>query len=116
LPDDVPLSEKKRRLQEVLRVQDGITREWMAAHKGTQVELLFEGPSRLGEAGPNSALGQQKASSQPQMTGRTPHNVKVNVAFDDPRALATWPGRKATVQIERVGPHSLVGSLVALLP
>jgi tRNA-2-methylthio-N6-dimethylallyladenosine synthase len=116
LRDDVPLGEKKRRLHEVLRVQDGITRAWMAAHQDTQVEVLFEGPSRLAEAGPNSALGQQKASSQPQMTGRTPHNVKVNVPFDDPQALAAWPGRKALVQIERVGPHSLVGALVSLLP
>ncbi|MSP91635.1 MAG: tRNA (N6-isopentenyl adenosine(37)-C2)-methylthiotransferase MiaB [Myxococcales bacterium] len=114
LPDDVPLAEKKRRLMAVQTLQNDVTRTWMAAHRGREVEVLFEGPSRLESLGPNSLLGKERAGQAPQLMGRTPENVKVNVAFDDPAALRDWPGRLGRVVIERVGAHSLGGRLVGL--
>ncbi len=111
LPDDVPLAEKKSRLARVQALQDGITRAWMAEFHGQEVEVLFEGASRLGQAGPNSQLA-QKSFGPPQVMGRTGENVKVNVAVTDARAQVEWAGRLGRVRIERVGPHSLEGVML----
>ena len=112
LVDDVPLAVKKERLQRVQVLQDQVTREWMAEFNGQEVQVLFEGASRLGQAGPNSQLAQQKAFGLPQVMGRTPENVKVNVAVSDARAQVEWAGRLGRVRVERVGPHSLEGVML----
>ena len=111
LVDDVPIAEKKSRLARVQALQDTITREWMAEFLGRDVEVLFEGASRLGHAGPNSQLA-QRAFGPPQVMGRTPENVKVNVAVTDVRAQLEWAGRLGRVRVERVGPHSLEGAML----
>ena len=113
LPDDVPLAVKKARLGQVLALQDDISREWMTPFGGREVEVLFEGRSRAAGLGPNALLGQ--AGGAPQVTGRTPENVPVNIVAPDAEALATWPGRLGRVRIDRVHPHSFSGSLVQLL-
>jgi tRNA-2-methylthio-N6-dimethylallyladenosine synthase len=114
LEDDVPLVEKKRRLAAVQVLQDGLTREWMAGHLAREVEVLFEGPSRVQSSGPNSMLAQYQ-DGPPQVTGRTPENVKVNVPIVRAGDLLEWKGRLGRVRIDRVNPHSLQGTLLGLL-
>ena len=111
LVDDVPLPVKKERLGRLQALQDGITREWMAEFLGQEIEVLFEGASRLSQAGPNSQLV-LKSLGTPQVMGRTPENVKVNVGVTDARAQTEWAGRVGRVRIERVGPHSLEGVML----
>lgn len=103
LEDDVPLAEKKRRLMAVQTLQDGLTRDWMRSFHGREVEVLFEGMASRETEGP------------PQVMGRLPENVKVNVPVQRAEDLADWKGRRGRVRIERVHPHSLTGELVALL-
>ncbi len=112
LNDDVPLAEKKRRLQQLQAVQDQITAEWMADFHGREVDVLFEGPSRLHEAGPQSKLSQVRESRGLQVMGRTPQNLKVNVAVETPEQLTALAGRLGRVQIDLVGQNSLGGKLV----
>jgi len=114
LPDDVPLSVKKARLAQVLAAQDRMSQAWLAGFRDREVEVLFEGLSRAAALGPNSLLGQ--LDGPPQVTGRTPQNVPVNVPAPDAQALAAWPGRLARVRVDRVHPHSLSGTLVGLHP
>lgn len=111
LADDVPLAEKKRRIIQLQKVQDGITAQWMQGFAGATVQVLLEGPSRIGSAGPDSQLGQVRAQRGLQLVGRTPQNVKVNVAVavED---LTRLTGQTVAVRIERVGPHSLSGTVV----
>ncbi len=111
LVDDVPMNVKKERLGRVQALQDSITRAWMAEFQGQEVEVLFEGASRLSQAGPNSQLA-LKSFGALQVMGRTPENVKVNVAVTDARAQTEWAGRLGRVRIERVGPHSLEGVML----
>ena len=113
LPDDVPLAVKKARLAQVLALQDQMSQAWLAGFQDQEVEVLFEGRSRAGDSGPNSLLGQ--LDGPPQVTGRTPQNVPVNVAATDPEALATWPGRLGRVRIDRVHPHSFSGTLLGFV-
>lgn len=113
LVDDVTLVEKKRRLAALQILQDDVSREWMATFRDREVEVLFEGPSRSQFAGAHSALAQHHEGA-PQMMGRTPENVKVNVDIGLATDLGTWKGRLATVRIDRVNPHSLQGTLLSL--
>ena len=110
-PDDVPLAVKKQRLAQVQALQDAVTREWLAAFADREVAVLFEGPSRLAQVGTHALLA-ERAFGPPQVMGRTPENVKVNVAVGDPRAVSEWTGRVGVVRISRVGAHSLEGTLV----
>ena len=112
LTDDVPMAEKKRRLQQLQAIQDQITAEWMAGYLGKVILVLLEGPSRLQKAGPNSKLAEVKALGLPQLMGRTPENVIVNVAVQDASELLSRKGTVAQVRIDAVGPHSLLGTLV----
>lgn len=80
-----------------------------------ELPVLFEGPSRLAEVGPNSKLAELRQFGPPQIMGRTPHNVKVNIAVSDAQAMSEWKGRVGKVQIERVNPHSLQGKMLGWL-
>jgi len=106
------MAEKKRRLQQLQAIQDQITAEWMAGYLGKVIPVLLEGPSRLQKAGPNSKLAEVKALGLPQLMGRTPENVIVNVAVQDASELLSRKGTVAQVRIDAVGPHSLLGTLV----
>jgi tRNA-2-methylthio-N6-dimethylallyladenosine synthase len=104
LPDKVPFTEKRERLQELLRLQDAITRRKNAALVGTVQEVMAEGFSK------RQAAGGERASSA-QWTGRTPGNKVVNFDVDDAPAGSgdIRPGRLVPVCIERVLAHSLRG-------
>ena len=110
ITDDVPRTVKKERLNRLLQLQNAITREWMDAHAGQRVEVLFEGMSTMQAKGASSsALAARDPLGPPQLMGRTQHNVKVNVVATEPGALFKWPGKLATVEISDVKAHSLIG-------
>jgi len=105
LGDTVPEAVKKARLDKVLRVQDRITRDKMAAMQGQVVEILVEGPSQRAARG-NAPDGM----SGFQMMGRTRKNLIVNVPvpmgdFWNKR----WVGKLATVEIVEVKANTLFG-------
>jgi tRNA-2-methylthio-N6-dimethylallyladenosine synthase len=106
LADDVPPAEKRRRLNELLTVQESIGLELNRAWLGRTVEVLVEGagPSRTHdhdaerEAGPDSPPG-------PTVTGRTREHKLVHLAAD-PSTI----GRLVTARIEHAGPYALRGT------
>lgn len=112
LADDVPLAVKKRRLAALQALQERVTHEWMAGYADREVEVLFEGPSRMAEMGPNSKLAESRDLGTLQVMGRTPENVKVNVPVQDAAALNEWKGRLGRVKVTRVNPHSLQGEML----
>ena len=112
--DDVPAAAKKERLQRVLALQSAITAEWMATFDGQRVQVLFEGLSAIERKGSDSNAMLRRLGGPPQLSGRTPQNIKVNVQASDPSAPLTWPGRLAWVDVERVGRHSLSGKLIEM--
>ncbi len=111
LADDVPLAEKKRRIVALQALQDDITAQWMRTFADRRVEVLIEGLSRIADAGPQSKLGLVRAQRGLQVVGRTPENVKVNVAVADLAHAQALKGLTVQVLVDRVGPHSLVGVL-----
>ena len=112
LTDDVPDEIKKERLARVQALQDRITADTLASFQGQVTEVLFEGPARVNQAAPNTRLGGVRLEGPPQMSGRNPQNLKVNVPTTDAAAFAEWPGRLGRVEIERVKAHSLLGKLI----
>lgn len=117
IEDDIPEAVKRRRLHAVQALQNEITAEWMAGFEGAEIEVLFEGASTAHARGPDSAATMARGVGQkPQLMGRTPQNLKVNVETDDFYALRDWPGRLGRVRVNHVGRHSLSGSLLELGP
>ncbi len=113
IDDDIPLPTKKRRLHEIQALQNGITADWMATFAGREVQVLFEGPStQYARGAASNSLAKRPVGGPPQLMGRTPENIKVNVETHDFYALRDWPGRLARVRIDEVGRHSLNGSLI----
>lgn len=111
IPDDVPRLVKKARLNRVLQVQKRITDAWMAGHLDAQVEVVFEGMSTMQAKDMKRGVVQTGgALPMPQLMGRTPHNIKVNVNATEPGALFKWPGKTATVRVAEVKAHSLFGA------
>jgi tRNA-2-methylthio-N6-dimethylallyladenosine synthase len=106
LADDVPPAEKRRRLNELLAVQEAIGLELNRAWLGRTVEVLVEGagPSRphdhdaeADQAGPDSPAG-------PTVSGRTREHKLVHLAGD-----SSAVGRLVTARIEHAGPYALRG-------
>ncbi len=99
LADDVPRAEKKRRLQALLDLQEGIglaiNREWV----GRTTEVLVD------QQRPASSHGDGK---EPRVAGRNRHNKLVHFTGSDDLI-----GQMVQVRIERAGPYALVGSLDA---
>ena len=89
LPDDVPMEEKKARNQELLRLQERISREQQDALVGKVVEILVEGASK---------------SDASKLMGRTRDHRIVVVQAD-----STLVGRLVNVQIENATPLTLFG-------
>jgi tRNA-2-methylthio-N6-dimethylallyladenosine synthase len=89
LPDDVPLEEKRRRLQVVLDSQQRRQRERNQARVGVTEEVLVDTVDGGG-----------------RVSGRTPHFRIVH--FDGPESLV---GRTVEVQVTGAGPNALTGRL-----
>ena len=102
--DDVKESEKRRRNNALLDVQNAISAEQSARFVGQTVEVLVEGPSKTAKKGVLPLVG--ASSCQTQLTGRTPCDRIV--IFDGPTSLT---GTLARVRITESAPFTLFGSL-----
>jgi tRNA-2-methylthio-N6-dimethylallyladenosine synthase len=99
LPDDVPPQEKRRRLNALLAVQEGIGREQNEAWIGRTTEVLFaeiRAPSLHGHDG----------GAAPRLAGRDRQHRLVHVA-----ASPELIGTRRMVRIEGAGPYALTGRL-----
>jgi tRNA-2-methylthio-N6-dimethylallyladenosine synthase len=101
LPDDVPADVKRRRLNELLALQESIGLERNQAWLGRDVEVLVDTvvPPKGHE---HDALA---AVDGPSLTGRTRGNKLVHLTGDP-----TLVGRLVTVRIDHAGPYALRGS------
>jgi len=93
MADDVGEEEKTRRIVALQALQRVIQGELNDALVGRQVDVLIDAASRRRET---------------ELSGRTSQNVVVNLP-----GPAEWIGRTVTVQVERAGPHSVWGQVVA---
>jgi tRNA-2-methylthio-N6-dimethylallyladenosine synthase len=100
LPDDVPLDVKKRRNNDLLQVQNVISEEENQLFLGREVEVLVEGPSKMGKEAPEDA-------HIIQMTGRT-HCDRI-VVFNGNRRQA---GQLLPITVYEVSAHTLFGEVV----
>lgn len=89
LPDDVPLADKKRRLKEIIALQERIAAEIFAAQVGKHERVLIHGPSKRTDA---------------EMVGRTDGFKSVIVP-----AAGLRPGDFVDVRIERATMATLFG-------
>jgi tRNA-2-methylthio-N6-dimethylallyladenosine synthase len=103
LPDDVPPDVKRRRLNQLLAVQERIGLERNEAWLGREVEVLVDAvaPTRTDDhdAGPETG--------GPRVTGRTRGNKLVHLVGD-----ASLVGQAVRVRIDHAGPYALRGTLV----
>jgi tRNA-2-methylthio-N6-dimethylallyladenosine synthase len=99
LVDDVPKAEKKRRLQALLDLQEGIGLAANEAWVGRTIEVLVD------QQRPPSSHGDGAA---PRLAGRNRNNKLVH--FDGPPSLM---GALVNVRVDRAGPYALVGTLDA---
>ncbi|HEV8401501.1 MAG TPA: tRNA (N6-isopentenyl adenosine(37)-C2)-methylthiotransferase MiaB [Candidatus Limnocylindrales bacterium] len=107
LADDVPPEVKRRRLNELLALQEGIGLERNQAWVGREVSVLVDtvNPPRThdhDDATDGDATGQGS-----HLSGRTRGNKLVHLAGDE--ALV---GREVLVRIDHAGPYALRGGLV----
>jgi len=98
LEDDVPRAEKKRRLQALLDLQEGIGRQANEAWVGRTTEVLVD------QVRPPSSHDAGRA----RVAGRNRNNKLVH--FDGGPELV---GRLVNVKIGHAGPYALVGTLDA---
>ena len=117
LADDVSAAEKRRRLNELLAIQEPIGLERNRAWLGRNVEVLIEAQARPrshdhdepGAAGEGSEpRGVQLRAGEVALSGRTRGNKLVHLA-----GQAGWIGRLVTVRVEHAGPYALRGNPVA---
>ncbi len=101
LRDDVPRAEKKRRLQNLLDLQEGIGREVNETWVGKTTQVLVD------QTRPQSSHSDQPAQKGiVRLAGRNRHNKLVH--FDGrPEQM----GQLVKVRVERAGPYALVGTL-----
>jgi tRNA-2-methylthio-N6-dimethylallyladenosine synthase len=104
LADDVPAAEKKRRLNELLAVQEAVGMELNQAWLGRRTSVLVDEARQPRHHDHDVAAG---ADAAPRLVGRNREHKLVH--FDGPEALI---GELVEVVIERAGPYALAGSLV----
>lgn len=97
LEDDIPREVKARRNNELLEIQNAISKEDNSKLVGSDVEVLVEGPSKKGQKADGS-------SEIVQMTGRT-HCDRI-VVFDGNRRQA---GQLLTIHVDDASSHTLIG-------
>jgi tRNA-2-methylthio-N6-dimethylallyladenosine synthase len=115
LPDDVPPDVKRRRLNELLALQEEIGRSRNEAWLARDVDVLIDTitPPRSHEHDVAEAVTDGATEPAPgiAMSGRTRGNKLVHV-LAEPRLL----GRDVRVRIEHAGPYALRGRLVSEEP
>jgi tRNA-2-methylthio-N6-dimethylallyladenosine synthase len=110
LADDVPAEDKRRRLNELLRVQEAIGLERNRAWLGRTVEVLVESvvPARAHDHDDGSVPagdGPDPGEGRTTVSGRTREHKLVHLA-GDPGLV----GRLVGARIEHAGPYSLRGA------
>jgi tRNA-2-methylthio-N6-dimethylallyladenosine synthase len=101
LVDDVPRAEKKRRLQALLDLQEGIGRTANEAWLGRTTEVLVDQ-----QRPPSSHSDEPSLPGAVRLAGRNRNNKLVH--FDGSPSLL---GQLVSVRIEHTGPYSLSGNL-----
>jgi len=115
LADDVPGDVKRRRLNELLALQEPIGQARNRAWLGREVEVLVDAitpPRSHDHDDPDEPAtgvmpapgGVEEGSGLVALSGRTRQNKLVHL-----RGPATWLGRFVTVRVEHAGPYSLRG-------
>jgi tRNA-2-methylthio-N6-dimethylallyladenosine synthase len=99
LPDDVPSVEKKRRLNELLGLQETIGSERNEAWVGRRTEVLVDEARQ-----PRAHDHEGPAARGPRLVGRNREHKLVH--FDGPEALV---GTLVSVEIDRAGAYALSG-------
>ncbi len=104
LDDDVPAADKRRRLNQLLAVQEAIGLERNQALLGREVEVLVDAN--------NAARGHEHGATETpgegsRLSGRTRGNKLVHLAGEEGLV-----GREVFVRIEHAGPYALRGALV----
>jgi tRNA-2-methylthio-N6-dimethylallyladenosine synthase len=117
LADDVLAADKRRRLNTLLAVQEGIGLRVNEAWVGREVEVLVDTVtpprSHEHEDGAMDGHGGAATSAHPsldgavRLSGRTRHHKLVHLAGDP-----SLVGRFVTVRVEHAGPYALRGSAV----
>jgi tRNA-2-methylthio-N6-dimethylallyladenosine synthase len=110
VPDDV----KRRRNNELLAIQNEISLEDNQGLLGRQVEILVEGPSKVGRKraiGADAARAETAPKSTVQLVGRTVSDQII--VFDGPHTLA---GQILPIEIEKVDAFTLFGRLATEEP
>ncbi len=110
LADDVPAADKRRRLNTLLALQEGIGLERNRAWLGREVEVLVDSvnPARHHEHDDDQAGPPAEAAREgSRLSGRTRGNKLVHLAGDE--ALV---GRTVVVRVDHAGPYALRGALV----
>jgi tRNA-2-methylthio-N6-dimethylallyladenosine synthase len=102
LADDVPAADKKRRLQALLDLQEGIGLAANQAWVGRTTEVLVDQLRRPMAHDHDAPTGE----AGPRLAGRNRENKLVHFG-GTPELL----GRLVQVEVERAGPYALVGSL-----
>jgi len=103
MPDDVPAAVKRRRLNTLLALQEGIGLERNRAWVGQPIEVLVD-QVRPARSHDHDA---PEAPPAPRVAGRDRHNKLVHL--DGGPDLV---GRLVTVMVEHAGPYALAGRLV----
>jgi tRNA-2-methylthio-N6-dimethylallyladenosine synthase len=102
LADDVPADVKRRRLNELLALQEGIGLERNTAWLGEEVDVLVDGVSP-----PRSHDHEEEDGGAPthtMLTGRTRGNKLVHLP-----GASSLVGREVRVRIDHAGPYALRG-------
>jgi tRNA-2-methylthio-N6-dimethylallyladenosine synthase len=95
MPDNVPMADKKSRLQRLIAVQEAISSEVNAAYVGRAVGVLVTGGSRRS---PN------------QLAGKT--DTFKSTVFDRPdNGRSPRPGDLVRVRVDSATSHTLIGTL-----
>ena len=109
LADDVPADVKRRRLNELLALQEGIGLERNEAWLGREVEVLVDAV-----APPRSARPRGRDDARAPADGRDGVRPDPREQARPPRRRRrTWSGARSTVRIDHAGPYALRGALVA---
>jgi tRNA-2-methylthio-N6-dimethylallyladenosine synthase len=103
LADDVPAEEKRRRLNELLRVQEAIGLERNRAWLGRAVEVLVEGV--VAPRSHDHEDGSVAGEGPTMVSGRSREHKLVHLAGD-----SRLVGRLVETRIEHAGPYALRGT------
>lgn len=112
LADDVPREHKRRRLNTLLALQEGVSdelnRHWVGRMTDVLVEEIRPAPSHEHADGASAELKPAPGAESARLAGRNRENKLVHLL--GPAALV---GREVNVRIAHAGPYALRGAIAA---